>query len=85
MPAPMGGAPDLRCPCQMMPLPPRTPLLTTPRLPIDLVSETSESDGNASDSDNSSDVAVVEPVEQAAAEVPGAADMLAASDFAARV
>ena len=49
--------------------------------PIDLVSETSESDGSASDSDNSSDVAVVEPVDQAAAEVPGAADLLAASDF----
>ena len=35
--------------------------------PIDLVSETSESDGSASDSDHSSDVAIVEPVDQAAA------------------
>ena len=48
---------------------------------IDLVSETSESDGSASNSDNSSDVAVVESVDQAAAEVPGAANLLAASDF----
>ena len=34
-----------------------------------------------SDSDHSSDVAVVEPVDQAAAEVPSAVDLLAASDF----
>ena len=49
--------------------------------PIDLVSDPSESDGSASDSDHSSDVAIVEPVDQAAAVVPGAADLLAASDF----
>ena len=44
------------------------------RSPIDLVSDTSESSGSASDSDHSSDVAIVEPVDQAAAVVPCAAD-----------
>ena len=48
--------------------------------PIDLVSETSESTGSSSDSDDSSAVAVVEPVDQAA-ELPCTADLLAASDF----
>ena len=49
--------------------------------PIDLVSDTSESHGSASGSDHSSDVAIVEPVDQAAAE----ADLLAASDFTPHV
>ena len=49
--------------------------------PIDLVSDTSESAGSLSDSDHSSDVAIVEPVDQAAAVIPCAADLLAASDF----
>ena len=49
--------------------------------PIDLVSDSSESTGNSSDSDDSSVVAVVEPVDQAAAEVPCVADLMAASDF----
>ena len=79
MPEPMGGGPAVPSPDDA------TPADKAPaddaQAPIDLVSETSESDGSASDSDNSSDVAVVEPVDQAAAEVPGAADLLAASDF----
>ena len=45
------------------------------QVPIDLVSETSESSDSASDSDHSSDVAM------AAAVVPSAGDLLAASDF----
>ena len=49
--------------------------------PIDLVSDTSESAGSVSESDHSSDVAIVEPVDQAAAVIPCAADLLAASDF----
>ena len=60
----------------------RTAAADDAQAPIDLVSETFESDGSASDSDNSSDAAVVEPVDQAAAEIPGAANLLAASDFA---
>ena len=44
--------------------------------PIDLVSETSESSDSASDSDHSSDVTIVEPVDQAAAVVPSAGDLL---------
>ena len=38
--------------------------------PIDLVSDTSESTDNHSDSDDSSAVVVVEPTDQAAADVP---------------
>ena len=53
--------------------------------PIDLVSETSESSDSASDSDHSSDVAVVEPVDQAAAVVPSVGDLLTASDFTPRL
>ena len=49
--------------------------------PIDLVSDTSESAGSLSDSDHSSDVAIVEPVDQAAAVIPCAADLLAPSNF----
>ena len=49
--------------------------------PIDLVSENSESSDSASDSDHSSDVAIVEPVDQAAAVVPSVGDLLTASDF----
>ena len=48
--------------------------------PIDLVSD-AESTGTSGDSDDSSDVAVVEPVDQAAAEVPCVADLLTSSDF----
>ena len=48
--------------------------------PIDLVSD-SESTGDSGDSDDFSDVAVVEPVDQAAAEVPCVADLLTSSDF----
>ena len=62
-----------------------TPAETAPaddaQAPIDLVSDTSEFNGSASDSDHSSDVVIVEPADQAAAGVPGAADLLAASDF----
>ena len=49
--------------------------------PIDLVSETSESDGSAGNSDHSSDAAIVESVDQAAVVIPCAADLLAATDF----
>ena len=51
-----------------------------PKLP-DVVSDTSESAGSSSDSDHSSDVAIVEPVDQAPAVIPCAADLFAASDF----
>ena len=44
-------------------------------------SDSSESTGSLSDSENSSVVAVVEPTDQAAAEVPCAADLMATSDF----
>ena len=49
--------------------------------PIDLVSDSSESTGSSSDSDDSSVVAVIEPTDQAAADVPCVADLMAASDF----
>ena len=49
--------------------------------PIDLVSETSKSSDSASDSDHSSDVAIVEPVDQTAAVVPSIGDLLTTSDF----
>ena len=50
--------------------------------PIDLVSDTSDSDDDHSDSDDDSSVAVaVEPVDQAPADVPCVSDILAARDF----
>ena len=49
--------------------------------PIDLVSDTSASAGSQSDSDDSSVVAVIEPTDQAAAEVPCVVDLMAATDF----
>ena len=76
-PEPMGGGagPAVLSPDDV------TPADEDAQAPIDLVSETSESNGSASDSDDFSIVAVVEPVDQAAAEVPCAADLLAATDF----
>ena len=52
--------------------------------PIDLVSDTSESTGSQSDSDNSSVVAVVEPTDQAAADVPCLADLMATARLVLR-
>ena len=51
------------------------------RDPIDLVSDTSESTDHHSDSDDSSAVVVVEPTDQAAADVPRLADLMATPDF----
>ena len=45
------------------------------------MSDTSESTGSQSDSDDSSVVAVTEPTDQAAADVPCLADLMATSDF----
>ena len=50
--------------------------------PIDLVSDTSDSDEDHSDSDDSSVAVAVEPVDQAPADVSSVADILAARDFA---
>ena len=49
--------------------------------PIDLVSDTSESSDDHSDCDDSSAVVVIEPTDQASAEVPCLADLLTTSDF----
>ena len=63
----------------MMPLLMRS-LLLTPKLPLTW-SRKPPSPMGASDSDHSSDVAIVEPVDPAAAVIPCAADVLAATDF----
>ena len=58
----------------------RTPLSRC-RSPSTWVSDTSESTNDHSDSDDSSAVVAVEPIDQAAAEVPNLAYLVAASDF----
>ena len=74
----MGGR---LCSRQMIPLLMKALLMTPTLLLVSEPFEPSEFSDSASDSDHSSDVVIVEPVDQAAAVVPSVGDLLTASDF----